>query len=51
MSIKDYLFNTAKSFVMTQGRMLYKEIRNNPQYIEEFAKGQIPAELGQKIKT
>ncbi|MEX0764014.1 MAG: hypothetical protein WEC35_06190 [Nitrosopumilaceae archaeon] len=50
MALKDYLLNTAKSFVTTQARLLYKEIRDNPQYLNEFAKGQIPSELGSKAK-
>ena len=46
----DFLFDTAMSFVQTQGRFLYKEIRDNPKYAKEFSKGRIPPELGKKAK-
>lgn len=46
----DFLFETAMSFVETQGRFLYKEIRDNPKYMKEFSQGKIPAELGRKAK-
>ena len=46
----DFLFNTAMSFVETQGRFLYKEIRDNPKYLKEFSQGKIPVELGKKAK-
>ena len=46
----DYLFDTAMSFVQTQSRFLCKEIRDNPKYAKEFAKGRIPPELGKKAK-
>ena len=46
----DFLFDTAMSFVETQSRFLYKEIRDNPKYVKEFSQGKIPAELGRKAK-
>jgi len=38
------------SFVETQSRFLYKEVRDNPEYVKEFSQGKIPAELGKKAK-
>jgi hypothetical protein len=47
---EEYLVNSVKSFVANQSRMLYKEIRDNPQYKEALLKGRIPPELGKKAK-
>lgn len=42
---EEYFVKSASSFVVNQGRFLYKTIRDNPEYLDDFKKGVIPAKL------
>jgi hypothetical protein len=42
---EEYFVKSASSFVVNQGRFLYKTIRDNPEYLDDFKKGVVPAKL------
>jgi hypothetical protein len=46
-----YFVNSASSFVVNQGRFLYKTIRDNPEYLDDFKKGMIPAKLKEEARN
>lgn len=45
---EEYIVNSTKSFVETQSRLIYKEIKNNNDYVEYLKKGIIPDDLKKK---
>ena len=45
---EEYFVNQAQSFVSNQSRMIYKEIRNNPNFVSDLAQGKIPKDLQTK---
>lgn len=45
---EEYLVNSTKSFVQNQSRMIYQEIKKNPQYLNNLKQGTIPPELKTK---
>jgi hypothetical protein len=45
---EEYIVNSTKSFVETQSRLIYREIKNNPRYIEYLKNGTWPEELKKK---
>lgn len=47
---EEYFVKSAQSFVAKQSRLLYKQIRDNPQYSEQLKQGRIPKELGAAAK-
>ena len=46
---EEYFVNQVQSFVANQSRMIYKEIRDNPEFVSYLAQGKIPTEL--KVKA
>jgi len=45
---EEYFVKSAQSFVANQSRLMYKEIRDNPDYAVALAQGRIPKEIGKK---
>jgi len=45
---EEYIVKSTKSFVETQSRMIYREIKNNKEYVEYLKQGIIPDELKKK---
>lgn len=48
---EEYFVNEVSSFVTNQSRFLYKQIRDNPEYVEDFKKGMIPEKLKAEAKA
>ncbi len=45
---EEYFVKSAQSFVANQSRLMYKEIRNNPDYAIALAQGRMPKEIGKQ---
>lgn len=46
---EEYFVNSAKSFVENQGRYVFKQFMENPEYHQQLAKGKMPPKLGKEI--
>ncbi len=46
---EEYFVNSAKSFVENQGRYVFKQFADNPEYHEQLSRGKMPPELGKKV--
>ena len=46
---EEYFVNSAKSFVENQGRYVFKQFMENPEYHQQIAKGKMPSKLGKEI--
>ena len=46
---EEYFVNSAKSFVENQGRFVFKQFMENPEYREQLATGKMPEKLGKEV--
>jgi len=46
---EEYFVNSTKSFVENQGRYIFKQFMENPEYREQMAKGKMPEKLGKEV--